>query len=198
MISAIAVNVLSGNVYAATLDDIIYAISLPAKTSNTDQNWSTLDAMQRVKWKPKSARRDFTTGKAYPDSFERIGTVELTTTIKKRPHIKFTTYAAGDKNQITTFEINTKGHFGEAEVNLQTMKKFFNSPLDVRVSRPACQSFSYFTNWDLYTVNLPNKKPVFIKVGSFIGGDSHAIPTTTFTFQYAPFSEDDLSCNATN
>lgn len=200
MISAIAVSAISGSVYATTFDDIVGAISLPSNATNTVQNWSTLDAMQAVKWKPKSAQRGTTAGETIPNSFERFGTVTLTTTIKKRPQIKFRIYATGDKSNITSFEIDTKGllgganvNFGESQVNLQTMKSFFNKPVEVRVSKPSCSSAMDSTTWDLYSIVLPNRKPLFIKITSFMGAPSE-LPNTTFSFQNTAFSEDGMDC----
>ncbi|MDE2422294.1 MAG: hypothetical protein KGO49_14070 [Gammaproteobacteria bacterium] len=203
VMSSLVFSALSCSVHAASLDDIVSAFALPANSTTAVQNWSTIDAMTGVHWKPKSASVDPMTGKPYPDSFDRKGQVELTTTIKKHPHITFTTMASGDKNNITSFVLETKGSLnktadGSPSVDLATMQKLFSKPIDVKVSRPACNSNMNFTYWNLYTLVSPNKKPLFISVANFFGGDANAKPTTTFTFQNKPFSDDDSGCDAAN
>lgn len=201
-INVLVVSALICSAHAATLDDVVSAFALPANSASAVQSWSTLDAMAGVHWKPKSASLDPMTGKPYVDSFDRKGQVELTTAIKRHPRITFTTMASGDKNNITSFVLETKGTLsktadGSPSVDLATMKQFFSKPIDVKTSRPACNSSMNFTYWNLYTLVSPNKKPLFISVANFYGGDANAKPTTTFTFQNRPFS-DDLGCDAAN
>lgn len=203
MMSTVVFGTLSCSVHAATLDDVVNAFALPANSTTAVQSWATLDAMTGVHWKAKSASIDPMTGKPYPDSFDRKGQVELTTAIKKHPHISFTALASGDKNNITSFVLETKGSLnktadGSPSVDIATMTQFFGKTIDVKATRPSCNSNDNFTYWDLYTITTPNKKPLFVSIANFYGGDASAKPTTTFTFQNKPFGDDELGCKATN